>query len=199
VLARVFGVLETLILVTLGLGSLVAPALVAAVGDRGAFVASGVFLPVLVVLAWPRLRAIDRDSVVPARQLELLRGIPIFALLAPPELERLAASLVPVEVPAWSVVVAQGDRGDRFYVVDEGRAVVELDGAEYGELGPGGFFGEIALLRDVPRTATVRALEPLKLWALDRDVFIPVVTGHAPSLEAAESVMGARLASPVRA
>ena len=98
-----------------------------------------------------------------------------------------------------AAVFEQGGHGDRFYVIDSGRAVVEADGAEIGELGPGSFFGEIALLRDVPRTATVRALEPLQLWALDRELFISVVTGHAPSLEAAESVVGARLAGPVRA
>jgi MFS family permease len=199
VLARVFGVFETLILVTLGLGSLAAPALIALFGDRGALIVTGALLPVVSLLAWPRLRAIDREAVVPERQLELLRGIPIFAPLAPPELERLAAGLVPVEVEPMTAVFEQGDHGDRFYVIDSGRSVVEVDGAEVTELGPGDFFGEIALLRDVPRTATVRALEPLKVWALDRDLFISVVTGHAPSLEAAESVVGARLAGPVRA
>jgi CRP-like cAMP-binding protein len=106
---------------------------------------------------------------------------------------------VPVSVEPMAAVVEQGAVGDRFYVVDSGRAVVEIDGAERGALGPGDFFGEIALLRDVPRTATVRALEPLQLWALERELFISVVTGHAPSLEAAEWVVGARLASPVRA
>ena len=194
VLARVFGVLETVILVTLGLGSLLAPALVAALGDCGALVAAGLLLPILVLPLWPRLQALDRETVVPARQLELLRAIPIFSPLAPPELERLAASLVPVEVAPLAVVCAEGEVGDRFYLVDSGRAVVEVDGAERAELGPGEFFGEIALLRDVPRTATVRALEPLRLYALDRDVFLPVVTGHAPSYEAAETVVGARLA-----
>ncbi len=194
VLARVFGVLETVILVTLGLGSLLAPALVAALGDCGALVAAGLLLPILVLPLWPRLQALDRETVVPARQLELLRAIPIFSPLAPPELERLAASLVPVEVAPLAVVCAEGEVGDRFYIVDSGRAVVEVDGAERAELGPGEFFGEIALLRDVPRTATVRALEPLRLYALDRDVFLPVVTGHAPSYEAAETVVGARLA-----
>jgi CRP-like cAMP-binding protein len=84
-----------------------------------------------------------------------------------------------------------GERGDRFYVIADGRAVVELD--EPRELAPGDSFGEIALLRDVPRTATVRALDALRLYALERDDFIGVVTGHAPSLEAAESLVDARL------
>jgi CRP-like cAMP-binding protein len=89
--------------------------------------------------------------------------------------------------------VSQGEAGDRFYVIAEGRATVEIDGAETRELGPGDFFGEIALLRDVSRTATVRAHKPLRLYTLERDEFIAAVTGHAPTLEAAESVVASRL------
>jgi MFS family permease len=199
VLARVFGVLETVILLTLGLGSLAAPALVAGLGGRGAFIAAGAALPVLVLLVLPALHALDREAAVPERQLELLRAIPMFAPLAAPELERLAGGLVLLEAEPMAAVVEQGATGDRFYVVDAGRAVVEVDGVETGELEPGDFFGEIALLRDVPRTATVRALEPLRLWALERDLFLSAVTGYAPSLEAAEAVAGARLAGTARA
>jgi predicted MFS family arabinose efflux permease len=199
VLARVFGVLETVILLTLGLGSLLAPALVAGLGDRGSFIAVGVALPVLVLLVLPALNALDRETVVPERQLALLRGIPMFAPLAAPELERLAAGLVLVEAEPMAAVVEQGAAGDRFYVVDDGRAVVEIDGAESAELGSGDYFGEIALLRDVPRTATVRAVEHLRLWALERELFLSVVTGYAPSLDAAEAVAGARLAGTARA
>jgi CRP-like cAMP-binding protein len=89
--------------------------------------------------------------------------------------------------------------GDRFYVVDTGRATVEVDAAVGDELGPGDFFGEIALVRDVPRSATVRAVEPLRLYALDREPFLAAVTGHAPSAEAAERVAGSRLARLARA
>lgn len=195
ILARVFGVLETVILVTLGVGSLLAPLLIDAIGARAALVASGLFLPVLVAVLWRPLAAIDRGAHVPERQLELLRGVPMFAPLAPPELERLAGSLERVAVEARSPVFLQGEAGDRFYIVDRGHAAIEIEGTELVTAGPGDFFGEIALLRDTPRTATVRALEPLELYGLDRDVFVSVVTGYASSREAAEAVVAGRLTS----
>ncbi|MFN2629066.1 MAG: MFS transporter [Gaiellaceae bacterium] len=195
ILARVFGVLETVILVTLGVGSLLAPLLIDAIGARPALVASGLFLPVLVAVLWRPLAAIDRGAHVPERQLELLRGVPMFAPLAPPELERLAGSLERVAVEARSPVFLQGEAGDRFYIVDSGHAAIEIEGTELVTAGPGDFFGEIALLRDTPRTATVRALEPLELYGLDRDVFVAVVTGYASSREAAEAIVAGRLTS----
>ena len=139
------------------------------------------------------LRRVDASARVPAEPLGLLRAIPIFTPLPAPVLERLATGAVAVHVPAGETVFAQGDRGDRFYAIESGRAGVSIDGAETRELGPGEFFGEIALLRDVPRTATVRALGGLQLYAVERDDFIAAVTGHAPSLDAAQSVVAMRL------
>ncbi len=194
VLGRVFGVLETATGVGFAVGAVIAPVLVAWLGPRWTFAVAGALLPVLALLSWARLAAVDAHAVVPSRQLELLRAIPLFAGLQPPTLERLAADLVPVSVAAGSTVVREGETGDRFYVIASGRAGVEVDGRHARALGEGDFFGEIALLRDVPRTATVRALEPLELYALERDRFIPAVTGSAASLEAAEAVVGARLA-----
>jgi CRP-like cAMP-binding protein len=89
--------------------------------------------------------------------------------------------------------VERGALGDRFYVLASGRAVVETADGRSVELGPGDFFGEIALLRDVPRTATVRARDELRLYAIERDDFIAAVTGHAQSMDAAESVVTERL------
>ena len=94
-------------------------------------------------------------------------------------------------------VFEEGDRGDRFYVIADGRAAVEIEGKRLGTLEPGDFFGEIALLHGVPRTATVRAITPLRLYALDRDTFVTTVTGHQASAEAAGSIVAARLPSPV--
>jgi MFS family permease len=200
VLGRVFGVLGSLMLGSMAVGAALGPPLIDTLGLRTALIVVGGVLSVAVPLSWKRLLAIDRAAAVPLHELELLRGIPIFAPLAAPELERLARSLAVVDVPRGAAAVTRGDHGDRFYIVDAGRAAVETDGGRAGrELGPGEFFGEIALLRDVPRTATVRALEPLRLYALDRDPFIATVTGHAPSSEAAEKVIAARLAGPVRA
>ena len=193
VLARVFGVLESVILGTLALGALVAPLLVAGLGPRGALIATGALMPVVVALALPALRRVDAAARLPTEPLELLRTLPLFAPLPPTVLERLAAAVVELHMQPMAEVITQGARGDWFYVIRSGRATVEVDGAETGELGPGDFFGEIALLRDVPRTATVRALEPLDLYGLERDDFLAAVTGHAPSRAAADSIVAARL------
>jgi hypothetical protein len=194
VLARVFGVLETVLLLTLGLGAIVAPVLLSLLGTRGALIAAGAVLPLLAVPAWPYLAAIDRSAAaVPVEQLELLRALPLFAPLPAPTLEQLASRLTEIDVPAGETLFRKGDAGDLFYVVDEGSVEVLADGRAPIVLEHGEFFGEIALLRDVPRTATVRARTDSRLYALGRDEFIPAVTGYAPSREAADKVIGMRL------
>jgi len=95
---------------------------------------------------------------------------------------------VPVEVPAGATVIEQGQPGARFYLIDDGAVEVRQDGVLRRRQGPGEFFGEIALLRDVARTATVRALAPTRLIALDREPFLIAVTGHSDSHDAAEEV-----------
>jgi MFS family permease len=193
VLARVFGVLESLLYFAPALGALVAPFLLEWLGTRGALIVAGVLLPLIVIPAWPRLNAIDRAVRVPVEQIEVLQGSPIFAPLPPTTLEQLAEALEEVSVAAHSEVVRQGEPGDRFYLIKEGELEVIVDGEVVQTLGPGESFGEIALLRDVPRTATVRARKDAVLYALDRSHFIPAVTGYAPSMSAAEGVIGTRL------
>ena len=117
----------------------------------------------------------------------------MFAPLPPPTLEALASSLTRMKVPAGETVFRQGDHGDRFYILDSGEIEIEVDGREANVLGPGDYFGEIALLRDIPRTATARARKETQLYALERDAFLGAVTGHAGSSEAAETVVVARL------
>ncbi|HJU37816.1 MAG TPA: MFS transporter [Gaiellaceae bacterium] len=193
VLGRVFAVLESLMLAGTGVGALVAPGLVSWLGARGALLATGAFLPILLVPLWPSLRRIDAEASVAEEPLELLRRIEIFAHLPEPVLERLASAATAVSAAADQVVVSRGEAGRHFYVIAAGRAAVDLDDGATRELGPGDFFGEIALLRDVPRTATVRAVEPLQLFAVERDDFLVAVTGHAPTLAAAENVVTSRL------
>jgi MFS family permease len=198
VLARVFGVLESLLLLTVGLGAIAAPVLVSALGTRGALVVAGLLLPVLVLPVWPTLRAIDRAAPVPVERLERLRAIPIFTPLPEATLEQLARALLQVSVQPQKEVVRQGESGDRFYVVASGSLDVLVDDDVVAQLSAGDHFGEIALLRDVPRTATVRAREPTTLFALERDEFVPAVAGYAPSLASANAVIGMRL-GPARA
>lgn len=195
VIGRVFGVLEMLLVGTIGLGAALAPLLIDWVGIRWALVVTGAFLPVLAALTWRRLVQIDAESEPPAG-LALLAKIPIFAALPMPSLERLASQLVPVEVSPGTEVIRQGEPGDRFYVIESGRCAVAVDGVGSGELGPGDFFGEIALLRDVPRTASVSALTDGRLQALGRHEFLDAVAGHPPSARAADAVVGARLDTP---
>ena len=193
VLARVFGVLESVVLGSIALGAVVAPVLVAALGVQGALLAIGVFLPILTALLWRPLRALDTETA-PAG-LELLRSQPIFAPLPGAVLERLASSLTPVSVTAGSEIFRQGDRGDLFYLVGRGEVEVLVEGQPATRLGAGESFGEIALLRDVPRTATVVATCDGELLALERNEFIPAVTGHAASAEAADAIIAVRLGS----
>jgi MFS family permease len=192
ILARVFGVLESLAVATIGIGAILAPLLVSAFGARQAMVLTGALLPIVTALFWRRLTQIDQISK-PAEQLELLRSLPLFHPLPPATVEQLAASLVPVHVGAGKDVFRQGDAGDRFYIVGEGEVVVSVDGRPANRLGRGGYFGEIALLRDVPRTATVTAETDTELLALERDEFIAAVTGHAPTADVADAVIASRL------
>ena len=193
VLGRVFGCLQSLMLGALAIGSLVTPGLVSWLGPHGALIAAGALGPLLLVPLWPSLRRVDAEAVIAEEPLELLRRIEIFAELPEVALERLAAGAATVSVAADAVVISRGEAGNHFYVVAAGRAAVELDDGTMRELGQGDFFGEIALLRDVPRTATVRALEPLRLFTVKRDEFLIAVTGHAPTLATVENIVTTRL------
>jgi CRP-like cAMP-binding protein len=139
------------------------------------------------------LNAIDRAAEVPVERLELLRANPIFAPLPGSTLEQLAGALEEVRAPVGEEIVRQGEPGDRFYLIKEGTLDVYINGELVQSLRPGDSFGEIALLKDVPRTATVTARTEAALLALDRRHFLAAVTGFGPSLSAAEGVIGMRL------
>jgi MFS family permease len=193
VLARIFGVQEGLLMAGLALGSIAAPVLVAIFGPRGAFVAAGAILPSLGLLAWGRLRVLEAQGVVPGVELGFLVRIPIFEPLAQPALERLSWNLIPPHARAGTSVITEGESGDRFYIIEEGNASVLSGGAPVATLGPGDYFGEIALLRNVPRTATVVADTDLNLLALERDEFLAAVTGSRPSSQTANAEIDRRL------
>jgi hypothetical protein len=191
ILTRVFGVLWGLAMGAVAVGSIVAPALVNGLGSRPAFVAVGAILPLLALAASPRLVEIDR-TLAPAPELALVARVPMFAPLSLAAKERVASSLVATSMAAGEVVIRAGDPGDRFYIVGEGRLDVDAGGV-HSALHGGDYFGEIALLRDVPRTATVTAAVDSQLYALRRDAFLATVTGHSAAHAAGEEVAEARL------
>jgi MFS family permease len=197
VLGRVFGALQSILVLGLAVGALITPPLLNLIGTRATLISVGAMLPILALLLSRRLRTIDERARVPSERIELLQANPIFAPLPPPAVEHLAMKLVPVTLARGETVFREGDHGDRFYVVEDGRCEITIDGERVRDAWPGEAFGEIALLRDVPRTATITAVEQTTLLALERDDFIAAVTGHAPSREAADAMIGARLAAPL--
>jgi MFS family permease len=197
ILARVFGVIQMLWLASIGIGAAVVPALISWFGVETALIVTGALLPLLVLVLGATVAKIDASAAAPeASELRILATVPIFAPLPGGSLEHLASRLVPLRVEAGTVIVREGDAGDRFYIVAEGDVEISQYDHTLSELSAGGYFGEIALLRDVPRTATVTAKTDAVLYALDRDDFLAAVTGHPQSAEAAETVMSARLSGP---
>jgi CRP-like cAMP-binding protein len=177
----------------MALGALLMPLLIATVGLRGGLAIVGVSVTALVVAGIAGLNRIDTTTLAPPK-LPLVAANEILGPLPESVQERLARKLIPVTVPAGEVVLREGEAGDRYYMIEQGRAEVTTAGEIVNELGPGDAFGEIALLRDVPRQATVRALEDLTLSALEREVFLAAVTGHGESHRRAENTIARFLA-----
>ena len=190
---QVLGFQEGLVTAALALGAVVASAAIDALGIRLTLVAAGLLPPLLVAAAWPRLRSLDAAARGHDPELRLLDRVPLFAPLQLAVKEELAAGLQHQTAVPGEAIVRQGEPGHRFFIVEVGEVAVEIDGRATGRLGTGEAFGEIALLRDVPRTATVRAVTAVSLAALDREPFIAAVTGHADSAIAAEQLIVDRL------
>ncbi|HZT93503.1 MAG TPA: MFS transporter [Gaiellaceae bacterium] len=195
VLGRVFGVMFGLATAGFGVGAIVAPALIAGLGNRGALVATGLFLPALVLVSLPALRRIDASAGAPTRELQVLDQVPMFAPLPLVAKEQLARSLVATTFAAGEPIIEESQIGDRFYILVRGRVTVTHGGQEIGELDRGDFFGEIALLRDIPRTSTVTARDDVETYVLDRRHFLEAAIGHAAGREAGEAVVAERLAA----
>jgi MFS family permease len=191
-LTRVLGLLWGLAMGAVAVGSIAAPAVVAAVGPRLALIVVGLILPLLTIAVYRRLVEIDK-TVAPAPELELLEEVPMFSPLSIAAKERMAASLVRVSVLSGELVIRAGDAGDRFYIVDDGEFDIEAGGF-HSTAHRADYFGEIALLRDVPRTASVAAAVDSHLFALQRDDFLAAVTGHSVAHETGQEVAEARLA-----
>jgi hypothetical protein len=192
-LARVFGALESLISLTVAIGALVTPSAIDLLGIRGALAALGLVAPAVVALAWPRLRAIDASIVHRDREIAALHQVAMFRPLPVPAIDLLAVHVEYARFAAGQEIFHQGDHGDRFYVIADGEADVIGDGRLIRTIGPGDCFGEIALLRDTPRTTTVRARTALRLHTLDRHHFVSALSGYPSSTREADTLVHGRL------
>ena len=194
-LGRAFAVWESGYWLMCGLGAITAPLLIELLGVRGALVALGLLLPVVVLLRWRALARFEAGTSVPEEAFALLRAVPMFAPLPLGTLESLANSVHRIDLPARTAVMSEGDLGDRFYLIASGDFDVTRSDGDFPPLGAGDVFGEIALLRDVPRTATVTARTEARVYALERDSFLTAVSGHRFTTRAASSMADERAAT----
>ena len=195
VLARVFGVLESLVALAVGLGSIITPLLIHLFGIRGALVAIGLMTPAIVSLAWSRLVKVDEGLGAQADIIDRLRTVTMLRPLPVSTIEHLARSVREESVEPGETVIEQGQVGESFYVIVAGEVEVWESGRMLRVLSDGDSFGEIALLRDVPRTTTIRARTPVALYELDRRHFVPTVSGYSESAAEADALVETRLAA----
>jgi hypothetical protein len=192
---RVLGALEFVALAGLATGSILTPLLLHAFGVRGTLALLGGGLAGLALAYGLRFRRLDRAMPAPGPEVGLLRNLPMFAPLPLAVTELLAAEIDPRQFPTGTVVMREGETGDHFYVIVDGSAAVTVRGAPRPSLQRGDCFGEIALLRDIPRTATVTAQQPLRTLALGREEFLTAVTGNGMSKAAADALAAQRLST----
>ena len=194
VLARVFAVQESASLLGLAVGAALAPLLIGWLSPAGAFLPLGILVAASVLAGSVWIRRLDARAVYRPRETQQLRHVPFFSALPAYELERLAQRARWVEAAQGDVVIRQGDDGHEFYVVDEGEFSVRVDGVlKAHRIGPRGSFGEIALLQDVARTATITALAPARLLVVDRPDFLAAVTGTGDGEAMAREVAAAHV------
>ena len=194
-IGRIFGVLEGFTMAGLAVGALLVPALAHLGGSRLAVLGVAAVLPLAAVAGGRAVFRLDAGTAVPVVEIALLRSLPLFAELPAPAIEGLAAALRPVRLEAGAVLIRQGDPGDAYFAIAAGELDAEQDGHFLGRYGRGDGVGEIALLRAVPRTATVTAHTAATVYQLDRDLFLTAVLGHAPTRRQAEGIAAARLAT----
>jgi MFS family permease len=190
---HVLGLFEASVGVTQALGALLAPILIVAFGNRGALGITGAILPILAVATWPRIRRVDDEAQVPDHELRLLRGIPLFAPLPMTALERLAGAMQPTAHAAGDVIYREGEPGDTYLIIAEGEVEATIDGRPVNRCRRGEGVGEIALLHEVSRTATVTALVPTRGYSLSAADFLAAIAGPT-SAAAARLVADERLA-----
>ena len=192
---KVLGALEFVVLAGLATGSILTPPLLRVLGVRGTLALLGGGLAGLALAHAVRFSRLDRATPAPGPEAGLLTSLPMFAPLPLAVTELLAGEIEPRQFPAGAVVIREGEAGDHFHVIVDGSAAVSVRGAPRPSLQPGDCFGEIALLRDIPRTATVTAKQPLHTLALGREEFLTAVTGNRTSRAAADALAAQRLST----
>ena len=192
-IAGSFGVVEALMDLGLGLGGVLAWAGVQLVGPRAALVAPAVAAVALLAVVGRNIRQVDASATVPQVEIRLLRSIHIFAPLPAPTIELVARELEPVAVSAGTRVITEGEPGDRYFAVADGELDITRGGGQLLRIGRGDGFGEVALVRDVPRTASVTAVTDCLLYSLDGDVFMETVTANASAGRVAVDVVDGHL------
>lgn len=194
-LGQVFGILEGLTMAGLAIGAVLVPVLVRLGDSQFALLGVAAVLPLAVASGGRALFGLDAQAPVPVVEIALLRSIPLFAELPAPAIEGLAAALTPAEVPAGTVLIRQGEEGGAYYAIASGQLDVVRDGHLLLRCGRGEGVGEIALLRDLPRTATVTAHTDATVYKLSRQPFLTAVLGHAATQRQADNMADARLAA----
>ena len=192
---KTLGALEFVALAGLATGSILTPPLLHVFGVRGTLALLGSGLAGLALAHAVRFARLDRAMPAAGTEAGLIRNLPMFAPLPLAVTDLLAAEIQPRRFPAGAVVIREGEAGDHFYLIVDGAAAVSVHGAPRPSLQRGDCFGEIALLCDIPRTATITAERPLRTLALGREQFLTAVTGNSTSKTAADALATQRLST----
>jgi hypothetical protein len=188
-IAGSFMIREALANLGLAVGVIVVRVVIALFGLKAALLAPAVLGSVVIGALWHRMRTLDDAAVVPQVEIQLLRSLTLFAALPIQTIEGLARRLTPMFVAQGVSVITAGEPGDSYYCVSDGELSVTRDGLVVNHLSRGDGFGELALLRDVPRQATVTAVSGAWLYRLDKSSFLEMISSSPTAALMAESVI----------
>lgn len=181
-------------LIGLSLGAVAASGLIRAIGIRPALGSLGALLLLAAGVFWGQMGRLDRGLPTPGPEVDLLRAVPMFRPLPLAVIEHLTSRVEAMTFDDAAIVMREGDTGDCYHLIVDGAAEASAQGLHLRTMGAGDGFGEIALLRDIPRTATVVASGILRTLRLDRDDFLAAITDHHDASAAATLLADQRLA-----